>query len=98
MTIEEIDGELWIDSGYGLKQVADLVGNIAYLYDGGVVQLTEEEMQELESEHFDPFPLPSEDEMEIHYEEDQQTGGIHDYPYSGEAVAPLLIYKDFMEI
>ena len=69
MTIEEIDGELWIDSGYGLKQVADLVGNIAYLYDGGVVQLTEEEMHELEH---------SDEEL-----------------ISVEAVAPLLIYKEF---
>ena len=43
MTVVEIDGELWIDSGYGLKQIAELVGSIAYLYDGGIIQLTEEE-------------------------------------------------------
>jgi len=100
-SIQEIEGELFVDTGYGLKQVQDLVGSTAYLYDGGVVQLTEEEMQELESEHFDPFPLPSEDEMEIHHGEDEDfIAGLSEHPYSSiEGVSPdtLKNFDDFMK-
>jgi len=83
MTVQEIDGELFVDSGYGLKQVADLVGNLAYLYDGGVVQLTEEEMHELEHDEAG-FPIDTEDEEEF-------VAGV----FANEAVAPLLIYREF---
>ena len=71
-SIVEIDGELFVDSGYGLKQVADLNGNIAHLYDGGIIQLTDDELHELEHPEEETVSVGESDSHIIEWEQDIQ--------------------------